>query len=74
MGLVLPVEFEDGDGVGGLDIGAIACCAGDGRARAVSVVGAVGCGGILNIEFQFCEESGVDSWWVVSRLLSYELS
>lgn len=51
MGSVLPVEFKDGDGVGSLDIGAVARCAGDGCARAVTVVGAIGCRGILNVVF-----------------------
>lgn len=49
MELVLPVEFKDGDSVGSLDIGAVARTAGDGSARAVIVVGAVGCGGVLDV-------------------------
>lgn len=60
MKSVLPVELKDGESIGSLDIGAVARRASDGRAGAVTVVGAVGCCGILNVVFQLCEESGVE--------------
>jgi hypothetical protein len=60
-GIGLPVEFEDGDGIGSLNIGAVPSGTSDRCAGAIIIVGAISSCSILNKIFKFCEESGVDS-------------